>query len=236
MNGFPGFSEESLDAVFELLGRLADVFVRTLGDYSEIVVHDLRTIDASVIAIAGMLTNRVVGAPIPDPEFVPERLRSISEDQVLYTTRTLDGRCLYSSTVWVRDLSGVIRGAICINVDQSDFRRAHEMLATLVAGLPATDTHRHQESVSPLTTFARSVDDFAMAALNQEMLEIGKPIHKWTRSDRLQVIGSLETQGVFQLRRSVEAVAEQIGVSRATVFSYLREIRRDAAAYVEASE
>ncbi len=225
MNESLGFPDESLDAVFELLGRLASAFVLTLGEHTEIVVHDLRSIDASVIAIAGTLTNRQVGAPIPDPEFMPVRLRTMSGDEFLYTTQTPDGRRLCSSTVWIRNLEGVIRGAVCVNVDHSCLQQANQLLSAVVAGLPGTDVPDASASLVPLTTFARSIEDFVDTALKSVQRDIAKPIHRWSRSERLAAISTLEGQGVFQMRRSVEAVAEHLGVSRATVFADLREIR-----------
>lgn len=229
MNDPAGFPDESLDAVFEMLGRLAKAFVLTLGDHTEIVVHDLRSIDASVSAIAGNLTNRIVGAPIPDPEFMPERLKAMHEDEYLYTTQTPDGRRLCSSTVWIRNQTGVIRGAICVNVDHRHLRQASELLGAVVAGLPGAEPGADDDPRIPLTTFARSVDDFVNTALEHVEQETGKPIHQWTRPERLSAISSLDDQGVFQLRRSVEAVAQHLGLSRATVFADLREIRNNEA-------
>ncbi|MFZ2034059.1 MAG: PAS domain-containing protein, partial [Candidatus Dormiibacterota bacterium] len=62
-----GFSPEQLPALFELLGRVANAAVSTIGADCEVVVHDLREPEHSVVAISGTLTGRQVGAPIPDP-------------------------------------------------------------------------------------------------------------------------------------------------------------------------
>lgn len=212
------------------------MFVSTLGSRTEIVVHDLRSLDASVIAIAGTLTSRVVGAPIPDPEFMPERLQTLTEDEVLYCTQTLDGRQLCSSTVWIRDIAGIIRGAVCINVDQGEFRHAHQLLNQIVAGMPTIGGAPDQDAKPPLTTFARNVDDFVEAALDQIWRSLGKPMHQWTRTDRIRAIMELEAQGVFHMRHSVETVAGKMGVSRATIFAYLREVRNSALEHGEAVE
>ena len=233
MNDAAGFPDDSLDAVVELLGRVATAFVLTLGEHTEIVVHDLRSIDSSVTAIAGNLTSRAVGAPIPDPELMPERLKTVNEDEYLYATQTPDGRSLYSSTVWIRNLEGEIRGAICVNVDHSHLHRVYELLGSIISGLPSSEPGVTSARYAPLTTFARSLDDFIDTALVQVQQEIDKPIHLWTREDRLCAIASLEEQGVFQLRRSVETVAALLGVSRATLFSDLREIREQLPASAE---
>lgn len=235
MNRLAGFPDESLNAVFEMLGRLAAAFVLTLGEHTEIVVHDLRSIDVSVSAIAGNLTNRVVGAPIPDPEFMPERLKAMHEDEHLYTTQTPAGRRLCSSTVWIRNQTGVIRGAVCVNVDHSHLQRANELLGAIVSGLPPSGLNSETDATTPLTTFARSIEDFVDTALGQVQQDMGKPIHQWTRAERLSAIAFLEEQGVFQLRRSVETVAQHLGVSRATLFSDLREIRNQRTDETEAA-
>ncbi|MEA2523179.1 MAG: hypothetical protein QOF73_406, partial [Thermomicrobiales bacterium] len=133
-----GFRSDQLDAVYELLGRIAEVFVATVGRTAEVVVHDLRNLDASVVAIAGNLTGREVGAPIPDAEFLPENLAQVDADQQGYATRTPTGRTLSSSTVWIRDVSGKIVGAVCINVDHNDIREALGLLVGVIDDLPPT--------------------------------------------------------------------------------------------------
>ncbi|MBA3413763.1 MAG: PAS domain-containing protein, partial [Chloroflexia bacterium] len=82
MESRPGFRADSLDAVYELLGRLADALVATIGRQVEVVIHDLHNLDASVVAIAGDLTGRAVGAPIPDPDFLPDALATVASDQI----------------------------------------------------------------------------------------------------------------------------------------------------------
>lgn len=60
--------------------------------------------------------------------------------------------------------------------------------------------------------------------------ELGCPLADLDRSARLHAIRSLEDRGAFTLRRAVEHIAEQMAVSRFTVYNYLnadRESDRD---------
>lgn len=51
--------------------------------------------------------------------------------------------------------------------------------------------------------------------------EFGRPLSGLDRIEKQRVVKMLNERGAFQLRRSVERVAEELGVSRFTVYNYL---------------
>lgn len=51
--------------------------------------------------------------------------------------------------------------------------------------------------------------------------EMGGPLGELTREDKQRAVKLLNERGAFGLRRSVEQVAEALGVSRFTVYNYL---------------
>ena len=51
--------------------------------------------------------------------------------------------------------------------------------------------------------------------------EFGGPLSELDRIEKQRVVKMLNERGAFQLRRSVERVAEELGVSRFTVYNYL---------------
>jgi hypothetical protein len=51
--------------------------------------------------------------------------------------------------------------------------------------------------------------------------ELGGPLDALTREDKQAAVQMLHDRGAFELRRSVEAVAEAMGVSRFTIYNYL---------------
>ncbi len=51
--------------------------------------------------------------------------------------------------------------------------------------------------------------------------ECGQPLSGLDRIEKQRVVKMLNERGAFQLRRSVERVAEELGVSRFTVYNYL---------------
>lgn len=212
------FDEHQLPQVFSLLARIAKAVVATIGSSCEVVIHDLRQPEHSIVAISGSLTGRTVGAPIPDPELLPENVVRFREDDLCYATRTPGGKQLHSSTVWVRDLDGKIVGALCINMDFNDIHQAQNLLNRL---LPAEQSSPKRE----IETFATSPDEFVHIALRDAVAALGKPVHQLERQDKVLLIEKLEQASVFSFRQAVDIVSEEIGASRSSVYSYLKEVR-----------
>ena len=213
------FEEHQLPQVFALLARIAKAVVATVGVQCEIVIHDLRTPEHSVVAISGNLTGRDVGAPVPDPELLPENVDRFSDDDLCYKTRTPLGKQLLSSTVWVRDESGHIVGALCINMDFSDIQRAKDILNRVMA---------HSEIINKreeIETFATSPDEFVLIALRDAVAELGKLPHQLGRQDKIQLIQKLDRAGVFSFRQAVDIVGQELGVSRSSMYNYLKDSR-----------
>jgi HTH domain len=51
--------------------------------------------------------------------------------------------------------------------------------------------------------------------------DLGAPLGQLDREDKQRAVKLLNERGAFQLRKSVEQVAEVLGVSRFTVYNYL---------------
>jgi predicted transcriptional regulator YheO len=218
------FEEQQLPQVYALLARVARAIVATVGAQCEVVVHDLRTPEQSVVAMSGNLTGRVVGAPAPDPELLPGNLGVFQDDILREHTRTSAGRQLVSSTVWVRsNAQGQIVGAICINMDFSDLLRARDLLNQVLSG-QETET-----AVSAsFETFATSPEEFVEIALRGAVQKVGKAVHHLNRQDKIAIIRELELAGVFRFQHAMEIVMQELGVSRASIYAYLKDIRQEA--------
>ena len=52
-----------------------------------------------------------------------------------------------------------------------------------------------------------------------------------SRDEKMEVVKRLEERGAFLVKRSAEQVAEALDLSRYTIFSYLKEIRRPRGAH-----
>jgi predicted transcriptional regulator YheO len=210
-----GFADAQLPAVFELLSRVARAVVVTIGPDTEVVVHDLRDPEHSVVAISGALTGRQVGAPVPDPQLLPGEVGKFTDDDLRHRAITSAGRELLASTAWVRNAAGDIVGGICVNVDHSALRQARDLL----------DRHLGPGDIRerPLPTFASNVTDFAKLAI-ESVVGAGPP-RQLRSAERLELIRRLDTAGVFGMRHAADAVAAELMVSRSSIYSDLRRVR-----------
>jgi uncharacterized protein YqgV (UPF0045/DUF77 family) len=57
-------------------------------------------------------------------------------------------------------------------------------------------------------------------------LQVGKALGEMSRAEKQQVVRFLDERGAFALRKSVETVADALGVSRFTVYNYLDSARQ----------
>ena len=56
-------------------------------------------------------------------------------------------------------------------------------------------------------------------------LEFGAKLHELDREQKQAAVRLLDDKGAFLLRKSIEDVADLIGVSRITIYNYLSTIR-----------
>lgn len=65
--------------------------------------------------------------------------------------------------------------------------------------------------------------------------QLGAPLAELDRTGKQWAVQFLDRRGAFQLRRSVDEVAERLGVSRFTVYNYLNRDRASAEADADAA-
>lgn len=208
------------EATMRVLTELAAPLCEALGPGNEVVVHDLRHVDHSVVAIAGSVTNRSVGAPATD--LILEQLQTgASKDMFGYRARTKGGRQLRSSTFFLRDDNGVPYGCVCINTDVTDLLRLNETLGTMLAGsveVPLGEDENTSED------FVVSVEDLVLGNVNRTIEEVGVPVAFMRKEHRAEVVRRLDEVGFFLLRDAVMYAAKALQVSQYSIYKYLREL------------
>lgn len=212
----PGRSTEAR-AVLDLVSQLVEPLAEALG--GEVVLHDLTHLPDSVHAIAGGLTDRSVGAPATD--LLLAHTQAGAETNIIgYATELPGNREGRSSTIIVRLPSdGTPVAALCLNIDVTDLRDAHRLLGSLLAnGSDEPQPRREQES------FPRSVGELTVRMIREAVDDAGVPVSLMKKQHKIQVVSTLRDRGVFQVKDSVEAVADAIEVSRFTVYNYLNEL------------
>ncbi|GAA3545690.1 PAS domain-containing protein [Nonomuraea rosea] len=210
-------SDAEQDAIIAALTPVIDGIVATLGSFCEVVVHDFRRPERSVVAIAGSVTGRGVGGSMSEIGMGILARGDQAADELNYVTRTTDGKLVKSSTMVLRDSEGTAFGALCVNLDITAVTRAHALIGEL-AGLAAP-------AGPPTTTFGDDIDSVIDAIVDAHQLEQNKPWAELGRDERLALFRSLNERGVFAVRRAVPQVAARLGISRASAYTYLSQVR-----------
>ncbi|MFE0798587.1 transcriptional regulator [Streptomyces sp. NPDC058812] len=218
-------SEQALDAerdaVLAALRPVVDGVAATFGPVCEVVLHDYRRPDRSVVAVAGSVTGRTVGGAMSEIGMRVLAHGDEARDELNYVTRTGDGILLKSSTMVLRDSTGAVFGALCVNLDVTAVDRAQSLLGAL-AGTAGTAAD------PPATTFADDIDAVVDAIVDAHPLRRDRSWAALERAQRLELFRDLDGRGVFAVRRSVEQVAARLGISRASAYNYLSQARAAA--------
>lgn len=211
--------DQERDRQIAMVASMLASLQQALGPGTELALHDLRKLDHSLVALAGGLTKRKPGAPITG--LVLERLQAgQTSDLFRYPARTNDGKELCSSTIFLRDAAGEAFACLCLNTDVSLWS---EVARALPAMLPEAAAASGASGASE-EEFVPHVADLAASAVSRAIGEVGVPVELMRKEHRAQVVKNLDASGFFLVQSSVGYVAKALGVSRFSVYNYLREL------------
>jgi len=202
---------------------MADGIARCFGNACEVVVHSLEDTNHSVIKIVnGHVTGRDLGAPITDLglEILYGAHRGEGDIVGPYTSTTATGNLLHSVTSIIRNDGNHIIGFVCINFNLS--ANLQEILATFSSdrhGTPAAEVREH---------FSANTEELVIDSYRG----VAEPLQQWEGISPLernrQIVTELHKRGVFNIKGAVEIIARSMGVSKFTIYGYLRKCRNPA--------
>jgi len=207
------------ESFWQNLQNLADALVTMFGRNCEACVHDLTDLHSSLVYIRGEVTHRQPGAPATDLLVKMTNNQTGVENVHSYRTISNEGRSLKSTTTIIRNEQGRAIAAFCINFDTTEFYNAGQAL------LPFLDIQKIGSPVPRAETFARSVGETIEALFQNAVREVGKHPTTMSAEERKRLITILDSDGLFQFKGAVEQVARMMGVTRFTVYNYLKRVR-----------
>lgn len=196
------------------LDKISTALGRTFPGLCEIVLHDLRDPLQTIRTIENNISGREPGdsatelglARIQDPDF-PAVLQN-------YASTFPDGRASKSTSIGIKDSSGNYIAALCLNVDVS-------LLNTLTHQLSALTRIDEQspvvvESLRPKSL--QEIQDF----IARYAAERGRTPQSLDPRSTRALTRMLRDEGYMNIKKSIPTVSEAIGVSRATIYNYLK--------------
>ncbi|WP_330461428.1 PAS domain-containing protein [Streptomyces sp. NBC_00820] len=195
--------------------KIAVALGRMFPGLCEVVLHDLRDPRHAIRAIENNLSGRQVGdsatelglARIADPEY-PSVIQN-------YANRFPDGRPAKSTSIGIKNGAGEYIAALCLNLDVSVLSPVTLALSQLVA----TDT---EDRAQPLEALRDRNARELRQAVETRAAERGATPRSLGRDAKKALVRQLHRDGYFDSRDAAQAIADLLGVSRATVYNYTK--------------
>lgn len=204
--------------LLKTVSTIAEGIARQFGEYCEIVVHSLEDLEKSIVSIEnGSVTGRDIGGPMTD--FALSVLETCGENAQdvygPYYTTTENGKSLKSTTIIIKNMESKPIGFLCMNFDTSaPFANLMESLLPDVNGTQVVSEH------FPLT--AKDLVDTSFREVTEEMSR--KTGISPTQKNKL-VVEELYKRGIFHVKNGIDIVADKLGISRYTIYNYIREVK-----------
>jgi predicted transcriptional regulator YheO len=220
--GKPAVPDLREGEIFRVLKDVGSALRSLLGRSCEVVIHDTRNLENSIVWIEGDVTGRSVGGVMTDLGL--ERLHEGKMHPLFnYTTHTASGKHLRSASIWLRDADGEIFGALCINLDVTPIAVMQGLVRDLAPDESRPDLREE---------FAADLGDMIDMMIAECEYRLGCGTEEMSKDQRIAVVRFLDERGCFQVRNSASIVASRLGVSRKTVYNYLSEIESEREAAI----
>ena len=203
--------------ILESYKILMDGLSAYLGEGYEIILHSLEDLDHSVIKIInGHYTERCEGAPITDLALTMlEDLNRRSSLEVKAYFNHKSGKTLKSVTIPVVGEQRRIIRLLCIN-----FHMEISVFNFLTQFLP-----NEASNISSSETFNKNADGLLISALEDAKAQIYGDKSVNASNKNKEIIRLLYQRGIFNIKDAVASVAEDLGISKNTVYLHLRNIQ-----------
>lgn len=197
---------------------LFDCLQANLGDNAELVLYDLTAPSGPVVADIrnGRISNGAAGF---GKELLSQKngIWPFQEYAKTYNAihTTSSGSVLRCSAMCIYDESALPIGCICINQDITETleveRSLHNLNKYHGAGLSSYDS----------TNISSVLDSL----INDALAHQDVPPEQMDRAQRIEVVRYLNQHGAFLVTKAGERIANLLGISKYTLYSYLDTVR-----------
>lgn len=202
---------------------LADMIADSFGKKCEVIIHDLSTPQSSVVYVVnGHITGREVGQSFD--HLVKQVLlsKNFKDDyNANYTFKTEKGKKIKSSTSLIRDENEQVIGAFCINFEIEELLKMKKFLNEFFQEGEPVDNVENGIQIEPFDNVIQVIDNIIDKTIGDTDLNDLK------KKDSIRMLTFMYNKGIFLAKGSVDKVAEKLGISRVTVYSYLDEIKKN---------
>lgn len=190
-----------------MLKDLGSAITATFGNFCEVAISDVDNPENAILYIFnGHVTGREVGDPLVGADL--ERVAMSADGYYINYQKKGKRGVLKSSTITFDAFGHKI--AFCINCDTTYFRLIENFVSGfLEVGVLAEEPKEELSMEESISSAIKAT---------------GKPVNLLNKADRLEVIKTLDKQGMLKMQKSIATIAKMLCVSRYTVYNYLNEL------------
>ena len=229
------------DEIIQSYLPLVDFLAEAFGPTAEIVLHDLRKKENTMLVIRnGHLTGRKAGDSTAT-NFALQLARHGEAKGKSYVAnyfgKPVDGeKILRSSSFFIRDENSHVIGMLGINVDLTQLWAARRTMDQLLAlgtsrsledgteEVRASGSFREEETRNGFNDGDATIETMVRSVLEQVLDNCTVEPARMTPAEKREVVEELHARGVFLLKGVVTEVAQRLEVSEQTVYRYLKSL------------
>ena len=213
---------------------------KILGRDYEVNLHDVTMPEHSLVMCEnGHVTGRAPGAPMTDFGLYMLQSEEYQNKEGIYNylARNNRGELIKCSAIFIRDDNEKVIAFMCINYDISKAAAAQELIESILH-LDMENVEQYPEPVDQSSQkpdkfpvpirewYARELDEVVTDSLTQVKKRIGTPLNYLSKPEKKEVIKELHDRGFFLLKGSVDRVASEMGNTKYTIYSYIRDVQK----------
>lgn len=190
------------------------------GGCCEVVIHNLENLDSSVMLIInGHLSGREVGAAISEVtlSFLTRMMTEPDLKHLYYFAKNKRGETFKASMSAICGEKGNIIGLFCLNL-----YLANPISALVQCMVPGESAK--QENLSE--TFVENTQELMLHALEEAKTAVYNNLAITSSNKNKEIIAILYQKGIFNLKDSVVKIAENLGISKNTVYMHIRNMNK----------
>ncbi len=216
---FSKTDEEIINALKPVIKGIALL----VGDDCEVVLHSFRDMEHSVVAIEnGKITKRKLGSSMTDSglEIIEEIVKQGKEIVGPYRGIAPNGKPLRSVTAPIRNKNGRLIGALCMNFSLSKIINIKDFIDTLT-------TFPNEQIITDdvAKSSSLSIEELMKQIFREVLLAAGAKGDLPPFERNRLIVKELYRRKFFQIKDAVDLVASKLGISRFTIYNYIRELK-----------
>lgn len=192
---------------------LLEGIVNLFHPFVEAAIHDLQK--GKVIALYNNISKRKIGDPSPITELGID-VKDFPDVFDPYYKTNWDGRQLKCVSVTIRDKRRKPIGLICINFDTTVFQAMGDNIEKFISLI-------NKNGLNPVEQFDENWQQHVAAFIEEYVKKHNLTINVMTKEHKSALVSEMYDHGFFNYRDAASYIARQIGVSRTTIYNYLKD-------------